>query len=298
MIKKKKGLKKVVGYIRVSTPRQADEGISLEEQAHLLREYCNRKQLHLLTIEEDERTAGGADNHLHRPGLQSAIRQANNLGVPILVPSVDRLARHLGILPDLFEASIPVISAADGRRIGKDMLFRLIQRAERERMEISRRAREGMAQAKVRGVKFGNAKNLEAAQRRGAISNIVRAEKKTMELADYFESIPEWEKMTLRELTDTLNSSGPLNLISERRNERRAWTLGSIRKPLKLAKKEISLRRELEADPPLVIEEFEMIPVAKDIKDVSAESEIDVIDDEDNIPDSVAYKDNPLFGQY
>lgn len=133
----------VVGYIRVSTSRQGEEGISLDEQAHMLRGYADDKKQDLLTIEEDDRLAADARGHLSRPGLQQAIRIAKRNGAAILVPSVDRLVRHPGVLPDLLDAGVPVISVAERRRLGRQTLKALIDRAQRERDLISQRVRQG-----------------------------------------------------------------------------------------------------------------------------------------------------------
>lgn len=46
-----------------------------------------------------------------------------------------------------------------------------------------------------------------------------------------------------------MNCSGPLNLISEKREERRPWTESSIRKPLKRAEEELAMRRVIEDEP-------------------------------------------------
>jgi DNA invertase Pin-like site-specific DNA recombinase len=144
------------------------------------------------------------------------------------------------------DANLPVISVAERRRLGKKALERLINRAQRERDLISQRVRAGAARAKARGVKLGNRTNLGLAQRNGAISNGARADRKAQELADFIEHAPGWEKMTLKERVELLNASGPHNLISEKRNERRSWTISSIRKPLNKAEAELELRRELE----------------------------------------------------
>lgn len=79
-------MQKVVGYMRVSTPRQGEKGISLNEQAHLLRRYCNDKKLELLSIEEDECSAAGALGHIFRSGLNQAIKMAKAQGAKVLVP--------------------------------------------------------------------------------------------------------------------------------------------------------------------------------------------------------------------
>ncbi|PCH75201.1 MAG: hypothetical protein COC12_01615 [Rhodobacteraceae bacterium] len=290
---------KIVGYIRVSTPRQADDGISLDEQGHMLRGYCDDKKLELLTIEEDDCTAAGAEGHVHRPGLRRAIQIAKEQSAAILVPSVDRLARHLGVLQELFENDVPVISVAERRRVGRKTLERLIGNAQRDHNEIARRAREGMARAKARGVKLGNPTNLDVAQRNGAISNIVRADRKTQELADFLKHTPGWEKMILRELVEIVNRSGPHNLVSEKRNERRPWTAGSIRKPLEKAKHEITRRREIESGDLTTVLEWPLLDfqVADDAD--HNQQAVSVADaDEEYVPVSIAYKDHPGFGMF
>ncbi len=289
---------KVVGYIRVSTHRQAEEGISLEEQAHMLRGYCHDRKLELLTIEEDDCSAAGARGHLHRPGLRQSIRMAKEQDAAILLPSVDRLARHPGVLSDIFESNIPVISVAERRRVGRKTLERLIDRARHERDEIARRAREGMARAKKRGVKLGNTTNLDVAQRRGAISNLVRAERKVHELADFLERTPGSETMTLRELVETVNRSGPHNLISETRDERRPWTVGSIRKPMKKARAELQRRKEMASEDVTTTSGWGWDSAQDDGAVVSVRDADRAVTDDDDLPAEIAYGDHPGFGRF
>lgn len=292
-------MQKAVGYIRVSTTRQAEEGISLDEQAHMLRGYCDDKELELLTIEEDDLSAAGAQGHIHRPGLRRAIQIAKERNAAILVPSVDRLARNPGVLSDILENDLPVISVAERRRLGKKALKQLIERAQRDRDEIARRAREGMARAKERGVKLGNRTNLDLAQRKGAISNSVRADRKARELADFLEQTPGWEKMTLRGLVDAVNKSGPYNLISDKRNERRAWTQGSIRKPLGRARQEIVCRREIDADDHVGVVNWHMlVPQYGDNADRDEQVVSAKEPHEDKVAVDIAYKDHPGFGRF
>ncbi len=242
-------MKNVVGYIRVSTKRQAELGGSLDEQAYALRGYCDEKNLNLLTIEEDDCSAAGAQGHLFRPGLRQAIHTAKEKKAGLLVPSVDRLARHPAVLSEILKSDLPVISIAERRRMGRRSLERLLHDAQRDRDRIVGKAREGIARAKNNGVKLGNRKNLDVAQRNGSISNAARADRKATELADFIERTAGWNKLTLREKVDLTNRSGPHNLISEKRNERRPWTMSSIRKPLKRAEAELDLRRAMENEP-------------------------------------------------
>lgn len=291
-------MKDVVGYIRVSTPRQAQEGGSLEEQAYVVRGFCDEKKLNRLTIEEDDCSAAGAQGHLYRPGLRRALRIAKEKNAAILVPSVDRLARHPAVLEDIFESNVPVISIAERRRVGRKSLERLLHDAQRDRDEIAGRARDGMARAKKRGVKLGNRSNLDVAQRKGAISNAARADRKAQELADFIERTPGWEKMTLREKVELVNRSGPHNLKSEKRDERRLWTESSIRKPLKRADEELALRKEMEEEPVVIAPNWAWDAFQKKpANDQGVDAVHEVALDEDT-PVADAYKDHPGFGKF
>lgn len=291
-------MQKVVGYIRVSTPRQGEEGISLDEQAHMLRGYCDDKKLSLLSIEEDDGSAAGAQDHLLRDGYRKAIRIAKEQGAMILVPSVDRLARHPGVLPEIIDNNLQVISVADGRRLGRKALRRLVDHAQRERDLISKRVRDGAARAKSRGVNLGNKKNLNMAQRNGAMSNMVRADRKVQELADFIEHTPGWEKLSLREKVDLLNRSGLLNLISEKRGERRPWTASSIRKPLKKAEAELDLRKQLDAQDKLVAPGFSIADDRCVVVVSPDRDDADVFVNDAVVPLDVAYEDHPGFGKF
>ena len=61
---------KVITYIRVSTDKQAAEGVSLEAQKRTLNLYC---QLHNLDVVSSEVDAGQSAKSLQRPGLQRAL---------------------------------------------------------------------------------------------------------------------------------------------------------------------------------------------------------------------------------
>lgn len=58
-----------VGYIRVSTHEQAQEGVSLDAQRDKLRSYCKGMGIKLVEVFADEDSSGG-----ERPGLQDSLR--------------------------------------------------------------------------------------------------------------------------------------------------------------------------------------------------------------------------------
>ena len=62
---------KAIGYSRVSTVGQAEDGVSLAVQAEKIRLHCERDDLELVAVHSDEGLSGKrADN---RPGLQTAL---------------------------------------------------------------------------------------------------------------------------------------------------------------------------------------------------------------------------------
>ena len=82
-----------VGYIRVSTLEQAQDGVSLDAQRDRLKNYCKCMDIKLAEVFADEGISGGT---MERPGLQAALRalqrgRANTL----VVVKLDRLTRSV-----------------------------------------------------------------------------------------------------------------------------------------------------------------------------------------------------------
>ena len=85
--------RRALGYIRVSTQRQADEGISMSNQDEQLRAYCLRNACELVEIHSDAGYSATSDN---RPGLQAMFAEALRPGsgiTELLVYSFSRLFR-------------------------------------------------------------------------------------------------------------------------------------------------------------------------------------------------------------
>lgn len=95
--------KRVIGYIRVSTDKQAEHGVSLDAQAEKLRQYCVLYDLELVEIVVDE---GASAKSLERPNLPVVLRRlASGEADAILVTKLDRLTRSVRDLGDLLERS-------------------------------------------------------------------------------------------------------------------------------------------------------------------------------------------------
>lgn len=80
-----------IGYIRVSTTGQAEEGVSLDDQRERIAAYCTAHGYQLAGIEADEGISGKrADN---RPALQRALDRVCKAKGVLVVVKLDRFAR-------------------------------------------------------------------------------------------------------------------------------------------------------------------------------------------------------------
>ena len=86
---------KIIGYVRVSTVSQVEDGLGLDVQRSALRAWCKSNGHRLIRILSDEGVSGAKELE-DRPGLADAldmIRGGKAQG--IVVPRLDRLARDL-----------------------------------------------------------------------------------------------------------------------------------------------------------------------------------------------------------
>jgi DNA invertase Pin-like site-specific DNA recombinase len=139
-----------VGYARVSTPGQLEEGISLEAQEHRIEAWCQANGYQLKQVFVEARSAVRADN---RPQLQVALSQACHAKAVLVVYSLSRLARStkdaIGIAERLDKAGADLVSLSERidstSAMGK-MVFRLLAAfAEFEKDQLVERTRLAMA---------------------------------------------------------------------------------------------------------------------------------------------------------
>lgn len=93
-----------LGYLRVSTLEQSQEGISLDVQRARIEAYAQAKNLELLDILTDEGISG---KNLKRPGLRELMSRCERGEVQhVIVTKMDRLSRStrhlLSLVEDLF----------------------------------------------------------------------------------------------------------------------------------------------------------------------------------------------------
>ena len=83
-------MKQAIGYIRVSTEQQANEGVSLEAQKAKIAAWCVTNGYELVNVFVDAGISGKSMDK--RPGLQDAMKSLKK-GMALVSYSLSRLAR-------------------------------------------------------------------------------------------------------------------------------------------------------------------------------------------------------------
>jgi len=121
---------KAVGYIRVSTAGQANEGVSLDAQGARIRAWCEANGYALTRILSDAGVSGKRADK--RARLQAALSDACKLRGALVVYSLSRLARStkdaIGIAERLDKAGADLVSLTeriDTTTAAGKMVFRM-----------------------------------------------------------------------------------------------------------------------------------------------------------------------------
>lgn len=142
---------KAIGYVRVSTAGQANEGVSLEAQVARVEAWCVANDFELTAVLQDAGISGSrADN---RPALQEALALAQEHKAALVVYSLSRLARStrdtLQIAERLDRTGANLVSLSeriDTTSAAGKMVFRMLAVLnEFERDLISERTTTAMA---------------------------------------------------------------------------------------------------------------------------------------------------------
>ncbi len=161
------GVRRVLGYVRVSTVDQAASGLGLDAQRAAITAECDRRAWELVGVVADEGLTGKT---LDRPGLHRALgRIAAGDADALLVAKLDRVSRSVvdfGTLLDWFERvdadlvalDLGVDTSTPGGRLVANVLASV---AEWEAATISARTREGLAAKRARGEPIGRASVIE-----------------------------------------------------------------------------------------------------------------------------------------
>jgi DNA invertase Pin-like site-specific DNA recombinase len=162
-------VKRVIGYIRVSTTEQADSGAGLEAQRQAIQVAAELRGWELVNIFEDA-VSGMSLNGRHE--LKKALadlkaRRADGL----VVAKLDRLSRSIHDFSGLLEvarrqnwALVALDFDLDTSTPAGELVANVMASvAQWERRIIGQRTREGLAVRKAQGVKLGRPRSIDPA---------------------------------------------------------------------------------------------------------------------------------------
>jgi len=150
---------RAIGYVRVSTEGQAEDGVSLDAQESKIRAWAELNGAEVRIFKDAGISGGRSDN---RPGLQAAL-DAVGKGDALIVYSLSRLSRStketLTLSEVLQKKDVDLVSLSekiDTTSAAGKMVFRLLAvLSEFERDQISDRTKAALAYKRQNGEKTG-----------------------------------------------------------------------------------------------------------------------------------------------
>lgn len=209
------GRMRAIGYTRVSTAEQGEEGVSLDAQAGQIRAACEAKGWNLIDVGQD--VASGKTT-AKRPALADALaRLAAGEAQVLVVAHLDRLTRSIIDGATLFaraeregwEIAILDLGADTTTAAGRLVRNVMLMVGEWQREVISERTKEGLAEKRAQGVVLGRPRSGLDPANAGTLARLreLRA-----------------SGMSLRKVAETLNAEGLAGFQGGR------WTDMTVRK--------------------------------------------------------------------
>ena len=153
---------KAIGYVRVSTDKQADFGVSLEAQTAKVQAMAVVQGVELVDVIVD---AGASAKSLDRPGMNRLLSLVEAGAVQVvIIAKLDRLTRSVGDLAELLKRfdkrKVSLVSVADsldtGTAAGRLVINIMVSVSQWEREAIGERTRDAMSHMKASGERTGN----------------------------------------------------------------------------------------------------------------------------------------------
>ncbi len=151
-----------IGYVRVSTDKQAEHGVSLEAQEAKIRAMATVQGVELADVIVD---GGESAKSLNRPGLQRLMTLINAGKVQaVIVAKLDRLTRSVkdlcGLLELFDKRKVTLVSVAEaldtGSAAGRLVITIMGAVSQWEREAIGERTRDALRHKRGNGERVGN----------------------------------------------------------------------------------------------------------------------------------------------
>lgn len=148
--------KTAVGYVRVSTSMQAEDGLSLEAQRAAIIAYCTAHSLRLIKIYDDVESGAKSD----RRGLQDALSAKADVFVVLKFDRLSRSIKHFcQLYEDYFARSVELVAIREAIKLdsalGRALVSILLVFAQMEREATGERTREAIGHIRRSGYHFG-----------------------------------------------------------------------------------------------------------------------------------------------
>ena len=203
-------LMKTIGYVRVSTDKQADRGVSLEAQAEKIRAMAVVHNAELIDIIVD---GGESAKSLNRPGMARLLALVDAGEVKaVIIAKLDRLTRSVKDLCTLLERferrGVALVSVAEsldtGSAAGRLVLNIMTAVSQWEREAIGERTRDAMSHKRINGERVGN---IQFGYRLGADGKHLEPDPAEQEVLDQIGRLRQ-EGYSLRRVAAALNHRG------------------------------------------------------------------------------------------
>src|SRR5437773_732272 len=151
-----------IGYVRVSTEKQTDFGVSLKAQTAKIRAMAVVHGADLVDVIID---AGESAKSLHRPGMARLLALVDAGDVQtVIIAKLDRLTRSVADLAELLKCferrGVSLVSVADSldtrSAAGRLVLNIMVSVSQWEREAIAERTRDAMRHKRANGECVGN----------------------------------------------------------------------------------------------------------------------------------------------
>lgn len=198
-----------ISYLRVSTDKQGLAGLGMDAQREAIESYLNGT--HGVVLEEYVEVESGKKKD--RPKLIEALKHCKLTGAVLVIAKLDRLSRNAHFLLTLQEEGVKFV-AADMPEANNLTVGIMAMVAQQEREAISKRTKEALQQAKVRGTRLGNpngAKHLRGRGNSEAVESVRnQADKFAESLRDTLNGLIEADITSARGIAQALNQRGIL----------------------------------------------------------------------------------------
>ena len=232
-----------IGYIRVSTEKQAVDDTNLEKQAESIRKACARRGMTLLGIHEEVISGADPQGLDRREELKAAADRARAKHAVLVIPEPTRLFRDVEaarVFLDTYD--IPIFSVREGRFMKRRALLNAVAKGAETVQNIRQGTSDALARKKIEGVVFSDHPGRVKAAAASTKARKEKTDRIVLDIVRVMETVPFRHDLSHQKLADLLNLHGILT------GQRKRWTRDGVRRPRAAAEAILREREEIAND--------------------------------------------------